>query len=351
MNIYYDRVRITADDAPAKKGDRDLNRKKYNQFYCFSLLGIVITSLYPICMGVRVVAEMLQYGAVPLESYPKYVIPYTPIAIALIVGVLLFPVFQRLSSKLHFLYGAIVSTGIFYIIERLMETKILVQSEEIVFLESWQMSLCYIPPEFYQTRTWEAVDVLLGGYSPAFKLHFYLISVVLILSLLNCFYGFANMIRLEDYTRKKALILQTVTSLVFLGMCIWACFTSFYRTGEITVSVISAILMTTFFALLGVTMGIFVGSFTLNKNYKLSTLLPAAVSAFITLAMYLGEMILLNGNLYRFGSGFFFDGIGGLVLAPIDILIILISGGITALICNRVSRTNRISRANRVSRA
>ena len=52
--------------------------------------------------------------------------------------------------------------------------------------------------EYYQTRTWQAVDVLLGGYSPAFKLHFYLISIVIIVSLLNCFYGFARMIRLGD---------------------------------------------------------------------------------------------------------------------------------------------------------
>lgn len=310
-----------------------MNRKKYYQYYFLMLAGVIMASFYPIYMGVGVVHKMLQAGSVPLESYPKYVIPYTPIAIALILGVAVIPAFQRLPKKLSFLCGAVLSTGIFFAAERLMETKILVRSTEIVFLEAWQMALCYVPPESYQTRTWEAVDVLLGGYDPAFKLHFYLISVVLILSLLNCFYGFAKMIYFEDYARKKALVMQTATSLAFLGMCIWACFTSFYRTGEINVSPTSAVLMAVFFALLGVTVGVFVGSFTLGKNGKISILLPAIISVLTTLAMYIGEMILLSGNLYRFGAGFLFGGLGGLVLAPVDLLIILISGGITALIC------------------
>lgn len=319
-----------------------MTQKTYRRFCLLSLIGVVIASAYPIYMGVKVVAEMLRYGAVPLESYPKYVIPYTPIAIALILGVLMIPAFQKLSKKLSFFLGTAFGVGIFFVAERLMETKILVEAQQAVFLESWQMGLCYVPPEQFETRTWEAVDVLLGGYSPAFKLHFYLISVVLIISLLNCFYGFAKMIRYENYKRKKALILQSITSLAFLGMCIWACFTSFYRTGEITVSAISAVLMAAFFALLGVTMGIFVGSLTLGKNGKLSILLPSVISILTTLAMYIGEMILLSGNLYRFGEGFFFDGLGGLVLAPVDLLIILVSGGITALICKIVNRNKSL---------
>ena len=52
----------------------------------------------------------------------------------------------------------------------------------------------------------------------------------------------------------------------------------------------------------------------------------------MALLMYIGEMCLLSGNLYRFGTGWFFERLGRLVLAPVDILIILASGLITALI-------------------
>lgn len=316
-----------------------MENKRLLRFYLISLVGIIIASSYPIYMGLRVLGEMKQNGAVPIESYPKYIIPYTPIALALIFGVLLLPAFIRLFKRFNFLMATILSTGIFFLAERLMETKILVQSQELVFLESWQMALCYVPPEKYQSRTWEAVDVLLGGYSPAFKLHFYIISVVLIVSLLNSFYGFANMICSGNKTRKRALTIQTILSLAFLGMCIWACFTSFYRTGEITVSALSAILMAVFFILFGMTMGIFVSSFTLKRDKKLSMLIPAIVASTVTLIMYIGEMILLNGNLYRFGAGILLTGLPGIILAPVDILIIILSGALTALICKLVGRS------------
>jgi hypothetical protein len=91
--------------------------------------------------------------------------------------------------------------------------------------------------------------------------------------------------------------------------------------------------MAVFFALLGITMGVFAGSLTLGKGKLLSAVIPAVTAVLVTILMYIGEMILLNGNLYRFGQGFLFDGLGGLVLAPVDILVIIASGGITLLIC------------------
>lgn len=313
-----------------------MDNKTYRKFYICSLIGVIIGCFYPIYMGIRVVGTMMKYGFVPTEKYPKYVIPYTPIAIALILGVLMIPVFQKLSEKRGFLFGLIFSTIIFFIPERWLEVKVLI-GQQGYFLESWQMSMCAFNPELYSTRTWREVDVLLGGYSPAFKLHFYMISMVLIASLLNCFYGFAGMIRRGDYTRKKPLILQSVTSLSFLGMCIFACFTAFYRTGELLVAHKSAALMVIFFALLGITMGIFTASFTMGKKSVLSIWLPAFISVLTVVGMYIGEMILLHRNLYRFGNGFLFDSIGALVLAPVDLLVIVISGCITALICKLVN--------------
>lgn len=307
-----------------------MKTKTLRNYYVFSCLGIIALSIYPLLMGVRTVSEMLQNGAVPIENYPKYIIPYTPIALALISGVLSMPLFHRLFKRFDFAAASLFSVGVFFIFERLMETKILVQSQEIVFLESWQMSLCWVPPEMYQTRTWEAVDILLGGYSPAFKLHFYIISVAIILSVLNCIYGFAKIIRTGDTSRKKSLVIQAACSILFLGMCIWTCFTSFYRTGELTVSALSAVLMSTFFIVFGMTMGSFTASYTLGKGKVWSVFLPALVSSLTTLIMYLGEMILLNGHLYRLGTGFFFQELPVIVLAPADIFVIFLSGCISA---------------------
>lgn len=58
----------------------------------------------------------------------------------------------------------------------------------------------------------------------------------------------------------------------------------------------------------------------------------------MTALMYIGEMILLNGHLYSFGTGFMFAGLPGIVFAPIDLLIIPAAALITALIFTWLKR-------------
>ena len=317
--------------------------KTFRKYYLFSLLGVLLASCYPIYMGISVIVDMIRYGTVYAENYPKYIIPYTPIALALLVCVALIPVALKYFKKYALLFETVISTVLFFVFEFILERAVTVtRTVTGIFstLEDWQMFMCYIPPNSFEERTWTEVDVLMGEYSPAFKLHFYIISIVLIISILNCFYGFAKMIHTGDKSRRKSLVIQSVASGAFLGMCIWACFTAFYRNGDIQVSALSAVLMSVFFVLFGVTVGIYIESFTLNKKPLLSVWLPSVSAAVVTLVMYIGEMILLSGHLYRFGDGFFFAGIPGIVLAPVDIVVILGSGVMTAIIASFVRNKN-----------
>jgi hypothetical protein len=291
-------------------------------------------------MGMKVVADMIKNGMVLSENYPKYIIPYTPISLAVLIAVLLLPVLMKYTRKYALAASSAISLVVFFVSELLLESITIVTTTARTTLESWQMLMCYVPPESSQSRTWRAVDVLIGDYSPAFKIHFYVISLVLILALLNCFYGFAHMIITKNKSRLKALVIQSVCTALFLGLCILACFTAFFRDGEITVSALSAVLMTLFFVVFGLTAGIYVGSFLLNKKKTLSALLPSIVASGLTFVMYIGEMILLSGHLYRFGTGFLFDGLSGIVLAPIDILIIIASGCINAAITASFQHTS-----------
>lgn len=140
------------------------------------------------------------------------------------------------------------------------------------------------------------------------------------------------MIKNGDKKRLKSLIMQSVCSLIFLGLCILACFTAFWRDGSIQVSPLSATLMTAFFIILGVTVGVYVGSFLSEKRNVVSIGIPALVACVMTFLMYVGEMILLHGHLYSLGTGFIFDSIPGIVFAPFDLLTIVVSGCVTALI-------------------
>ena len=315
-----------------------MKNREYSKYYLLSCFGVLLASYYPLSMGIRVIADMIANGTVMKENYPKYIIPYTPISVAIIIGVLLMPLFIKFLKKFALAGGAVVSTGVFFTSELLFEQKVVVSTAETVTkLEDWQMYMCYVPPEgwgetvtTYKTQT--AVDILMGDYNPAFKLHFYVISIVLILTVLNCLYGFGQMIKNGDKKRCKSLILQSVCSAVFLGLCILACFTAFWRDGSIQVSVLSASLMTLFFVVFGITAGALVGSFLLGKRKILSVLVPAVTASAMTLLMYIGEMVLLNGHLYSLGNGVLFDGLPGIVFAPIDVLVILFSGYITALV-------------------
>lgn len=324
-------------------------KKRFTRFWLLSLVAVLAASFYPLLMGVRVISDMLRDGTVLKENYPKYVIPYTPIAVAVILGVLLLPLFVRLLKRFAVLGGSALSIGTFFGLEYLFEKNVVVKTAETVAtLEDWQMYMCYQPPDGWGTtvtvyKTHTAVEILMGEYNPAFKLHFYLISVVLILAILNCVYGFAQMARTGDRRKKKALVQQSVSAALFLGLCILACFTAFWRDGSIQVSPLSAVLMSVFFILLGVTVGIFLGSLLLKKRRMIGLWLPAAAAALTTLLMYVGEMILLHGHLYRFGAGLFFDGLPAIVLAPVDLIVILAAGIVTFSLMHFARRSGPLS--------
>ena len=322
-----------------------MENKTFKKYYLFACIGLLILSFYPLWMGVRVVTDMIVDGAVLKENYPKYIIPYTPISLALLLGVVTMPFFMKLNQRLALLGGSAAAIAAFFAFELLFEKKVIVTATDtVVKLEDWQMYMCYVPPGGWGTSEvvggQTAIDILMGEYNPAFKLHFYMISLVLILTILNCLYGFGQMIHSGEKKRKASLILQSVASAVFLGLCILACFTAFWRDGSIQVSPLSASLMAIFFILLGVTVGIYIGSFLLKKRKLFSVWVPVIVAVVFTVLMYIGEMILLSGNIYRFGTGFLFKGIPGIVLAPVDLLIIVASGCITAVIFLLLERKN-----------
>lgn len=302
-------------------------KSNYRKYCFFALIGTLIASFYPLYMGVKVAIDMIANGTVLKENYPKYIIPYTPISVALLIGVILM---LFLKGRFAFIGGSVCSIGVFFGTELLLEKCVNITSDTVVALEDWQMYSCVVPYDFRETQGITPIDILIGDYNPMFKLHFYLISVVIILAVLNSVYGFGKMLRTNNKGRLKALVLQSVSAVLFLGLCILACFTAFWRDGQLQVSSLSAVLMSVFFIVLGVTAGIFAGSFLLGRGGLVSVFIPSLVSVVFTALMYIGELILLQGNLYRFGEGIMFEGIDPLTLAPVDIAVIILSGVICA---------------------
>ena len=304
--------------------------KELRRCWLICLLIVLALSIYPLMMGLKILHSLLRFGSVSAADYPKYVIPYTPVSLAAIAGVAVMPWFLRRMRR-ALLAASVLALAVFFVSELLLEN-VMVRGWMPTRLESWQMFMCYQPitkavDMTHALRVPEAlteVELLMGEYDPSFKLHFYMISVVLVLGVLSCCYGFVRVAHTGDRRRIRLLIVQTTATGAFLALCVLACFTAFFRDGSLLVSPMSAGLMAAFFVLLGMTAGLLAGHGLQRK----SAVLPAVVAASVTLLMYLGEMALLNGHLYRFGTGVLFDGLGALVLAPADILIVLLAGAV-----------------------
>ena len=166
--------------------------RRFYLYWMFAIVLLAFLSAYPIYMGIRVVGDMLKAGTVMAENYPKYVIPYTPISVAVLLTVILMPLFLKRLCRYATATASVLAVSVFFVAELMLEKWVVVR--ETVSLESWQMYMCYVSPETMKTREWTPIDVLIGEYSPSFKLHFYFISLILIVAFVSVFYGFGSAI-------------------------------------------------------------------------------------------------------------------------------------------------------------
>lgn len=121
-----------------------MNSNSFRRYYIFTCMGILIASYYPLSMGIRVITDMMTAGTVMKENYPKYIIPYTPISIAIILGIFVMPLCIKLFRKYALAGGAPLATGLFFATEFLLEKKVVVATAETVAkLEDWQTTNCW----------------------------------------------------------------------------------------------------------------------------------------------------------------------------------------------------------------
>lgn len=301
--------------------------KQYFRFYLLSILVILLCAAYPVYMGVVTLAAWFNQGHVASADYPKYIIPYTPISIALIIVVLLMPVIYHLFKKRALLAASILGTAVFVLTELGFEKIPVIENYSSLKLplESWQYSLCVATPEVLRSIG----EPVYAGNNPTFKLHFYFIAMIIVLAVINAVWGFTKMIKEQDFAKKRPLIAQLVCVSIFLGLCILACFTAFYRNGKLNIPPLSAVLMSIFFIVFGVTSGAYLGCILYGKKKLLSSVVPSLSASATTIMMYVGELILMDGKLFILGKGALFSPLKGTSFAAADFIIIVLSGVIT----------------------
>lgn len=307
--------------------------KKPTIAYLTSFSIILLASVYPVYMGVQVVSAFVRDGQIDVAAYPKYIIPYTPICLAVILSVAALPLAVRFLKRWSLPVLSIVGTGMFLLSEILFEQVTVFDGSKAGDIASWQAFMCFISPQAIRAATLTTIgQELTARYSPVFKLHFYLIAILIVLAVIGVVHGFYKMHLAGNADRRRPLIIQTAFTAVFVSLCVFACFTAFYRTGEIIISARSSWLMSAFFIVFGVTAGSYAGGLLYGKKPLFSRWIPALTASLTTILMYIGELLLMDGVLFRFGSGFFFDPLGSLPFAPADMGVILLSGIITWLL-------------------
>jgi len=287
-------------------------------------------------MGIVMLFSYLQYGGIDVADYPKYIIPYTPICISLIVCTALLPLIFKFTKKFVLPILSILSVLLFLGSEIVFEqVAVFTDLSTKMNIETWQMLSCVMTPQVSHS-IWDSLSI---RYNSSFKIHFYAIALLIVLASISTIYGFYKMAYTQNFERKKPLVVQFVSVLAFISLCILACFTAFFRTGDITISALSAILMTIFFMLFGISSGVYTGTLLYGKQKFISVIIPSATAILVTLFMYFAEMVMMDWNLFRFGNGFLFDRLGVIPFSLLDIMTMLLSGAVTYFILTMIKTT------------
>ena len=304
--------------------------------YLLSLGVVLLVSIYPLYMGIVMLFSYLQYGGIDVADYPKYIIPYTPICISLIVCTALLPLIFKFTKKFVLPILSILSVLLFLGSEIVFEqVAVFTDLSTKMNIETWQMLSCVMTPQVSHS-IWDSLSI---RYNSSFKIHFYAIALLIVLASISTIYGFYKNAYTQNFERKKLLVVQFVSVFAFISLCILACFTAFFRTGDINISPLSAILMTMFFMLFGISSGVYTGTLLYGKRKFLSVMIPSATAVLVTLFMYFAEMVMMDWNLFRFGNGLLFDRLGAIPFSLIDIMTMLLSGAVTYFILSMIKTT------------
>jgi hypothetical protein len=324
--------------------------RSYRRFYVFSLAVLLALSAYPVFNGARMAFLGITDGAVSPEAYAKYVVPYA----AICLSVILFAVFQPLlfrTGRFAFPAGLAGACGIFIAAEQFFEhIRIATAGMSLVdpaslsagrapvlpsaAADAWQASLCIASP---LTRGQTVAYASQGRYfyvmaNSTYKVHYYLIALLLIAMICRLIYGVGRRLRSGDRTNPKPLVLQGISVSALTALCVFANTTALFRQTAAIQTPLASLLTCLFFVVLGAAVGTYTGSFLLGKGKGLALSLPVLSSAAAVTLMYAGEAVMMKGGLYRFGTGWFFAGLPVISLAPADMAVILLACAATGLI-------------------
>ena len=333
-----------------------MQNTQYRRFYLLSLAVLTLLCLYPLVNGGRMAALSIAQGAIQPEQYAKYVVPYAAMAVAVLVFAALQPPLLRL-RRLALPLGLALAGGVFVAAEQFFErmqirttgmalvdtaTLTVDQTQNLPWAtaDAWQASLCITSPLTRgQTVAYASVDRSLYVLANStYKIHYYLIALMLIAMVCALVYALGRRVHSGDQSNAQPLRLRGMATAALLALCVFANTTAFFRQTAAIQTPLASVLTCLFFVGLGTAVGVYVGSYLLTRSKGASIGLPVGLGMAAVALMYVAEAAMMSGGLYRFGEGWFYQGLGGIAVAPVDLLVILLSGAATALVLHGAHR-------------
>ncbi|HHY81222.1 MAG TPA: hypothetical protein GX505_00890, partial [Clostridiales bacterium] len=156
--------------------------KPVKKFYWAVFFIILLLSAYPIVMGAKIVILYIRHGVIRPDDYANYVIPYSALCASILVMLLLYPLLSKL-KRFSALAAAILGSGLFLALELYMEN-ITINSPEAQSTLQWQLFSCIGTPA--------AMRAFLKYYDNTFKIHYFLISFVILILIASIVYNYKN---------------------------------------------------------------------------------------------------------------------------------------------------------------
>ena len=183
-----------------------MKAKQPLRFYLLTLGILLALSAYPLMMGLKIVLLYWRNGSIAPEEYARYAIPYTAISLSILITAALYPLLMRL-KQWSALAATVLALGLFVGVELYMEG-IVINSPLIQKAVTVQLMSCVYTPR--------AVVSFQGVYDDTYKIHYFLVSFVMVALVVNVVYGYGRLFS-GQAVRKPALAMQTAAAALFVG--------------------------------------------------------------------------------------------------------------------------------------
>ena len=258
--------------------------KTFKRFYFITAIILFGLSIVPFWHFSLLLLEYFFWGRTEFNII--FIIPFMAVSASILLGFLLLPFLKNISlCKSHIiilLFSTTAFSGLSLLTERIVSL-----NEINILLRSRRMPL---PGE---------VEGLMAGIPVAIRIHYYIFSIILIISVLSWLYNFAQTRYANGRHGKRFLVIQAVATICYALAYFFVRVVQYENFAIRHITWGSVINAAVCFMLAAFFMGLFSSSFLKSK------IIPPLVSVLTGVLLYAAQYFMLDGQFYLYSESIF----------------------------------------------